>query len=45
MNNIEENLQKKMSSEDFELLIEIINLPVSRIRSRIQKMVEEVESS
>lgn len=44
MDIIEEHLQKKMSPEDFELLMEIINLPISRIRSYIQKMVDEVEN-
>lgn len=44
MSKVEEVLREKLSPEDFDLVKQLIALPVSRIRSFVQEKADEVES-
>ncbi|MCL4436846.1 MAG: hypothetical protein M1503_12530 [Thaumarchaeota archaeon] len=44
MSKVEDMLRQKLSPEEFELAKQILDQPVSKIRSFIQEKADEVES-
>jgi len=41
LKNIEARLKEKLSTEDYELASQILNMPSSRVRSFIEQKIEE----